>query len=148
MRNVCLNTKICESLVSNETHMSNFLPLEVVGRDSKTQLQVAEDSNYLITWYRWQMIPDEYLRWCLHNCTVTTWWWWHNIRTWSKQTDWPIWCADKRRWGNAVLILSLRRWPNIKTALGQRLVFAGQDAVWLARRWQQYNQTQIWSGPG
>ena len=24
MRNVCLNTKICESLVSNETHMSNF----------------------------------------------------------------------------------------------------------------------------
>ena len=35
--------------------------------------------------------------------------------------------ADTKRWPNVVLMLyhSLRRWPNIKTTLGQRLVSAG-----------------------
>ena len=33
-------------MVSNSTNMSNFNPLEVVDRDSETQLQVGE--NYLI----------------------------------------------------------------------------------------------------
>ena len=37
--NKCLNIKICKSLVSK---MSNFYPLEVVGRCRKTQLQVGE----------------------------------------------------------------------------------------------------------
>ena len=32
--------------------MSNFKPLEVVGRGSETQLQVAENSNYLIEWLK------------------------------------------------------------------------------------------------
>ena len=36
--NVCLDINICECLVSNQTNMSNFQPLEVVGRGSETQL--------------------------------------------------------------------------------------------------------------
>ena len=35
-------------MVSNSTSMSNFNPLEVVDRDSETQLQVGEKLNYLI----------------------------------------------------------------------------------------------------
>ena len=40
--NVCLNLKICKYVCSNWTNMSIFQPLEVVGRGSETQLQVAE----------------------------------------------------------------------------------------------------------
>ena len=40
--------KICKYLVSNQTNMSNFHPLEVLGRDSETQLQVGEKLNNLI----------------------------------------------------------------------------------------------------
>ena len=48
--NVCLNIKyyIYKCLVSNQTQISNFHPLEVVGRGSETQLQVGEKLNYLI----------------------------------------------------------------------------------------------------
>ena len=46
--NVCLNINICKCLVSNYTNMSNFQPLQVVDRDSETQLQVAENLNPLI----------------------------------------------------------------------------------------------------
>ena len=45
---MCLNIKIYKYLVSNETNMSNFHPLEVVGRGSDAQLQVGENLNYLI----------------------------------------------------------------------------------------------------
>ena len=44
---MCLNIKICKCLVSNETNMSNFHPLEVVSRGSETQLQVGENVNDL-----------------------------------------------------------------------------------------------------
>ena len=44
----CLDVKIFKYLVSNWTNMSNFHPLEVVGRGSETQLQVGENLNYLI----------------------------------------------------------------------------------------------------
>ena len=40
--------KICKYLVSNQTNMSNFDPLEVVNRGSETQLQVGQNLNYLI----------------------------------------------------------------------------------------------------
>ena len=33
--------------VSNETNMSNFHPIEVVGRGKETQLQVGLNLNYL-----------------------------------------------------------------------------------------------------
>ena len=36
---------ICECLVSNLTNISNFHPLEVVGRGSETQLQAGENLN-------------------------------------------------------------------------------------------------------
>ena len=36
------------SLVTNETNMGIFHPLEVVGRGSETQLQVDENLSYLI----------------------------------------------------------------------------------------------------
>ena len=39
--------KICKCLVPNWTNMSNFQQLEVVGRGSETQLQVAENLNKL-----------------------------------------------------------------------------------------------------
>ena len=42
-----LNIKICKYLCSNQTNMSNFQPLEVVGRGSETQLQVGENFNKL-----------------------------------------------------------------------------------------------------
>ena len=42
------NIKICKYLCSNYTNMSNFQPLEVVGRGSETQLKVAENFSYLI----------------------------------------------------------------------------------------------------
>ena len=45
--NVCLNIKIYKYLCSNLTNMSNFQPLEVVGRVSGTQLQVANNLNKL-----------------------------------------------------------------------------------------------------
>ena len=45
--NVCLKSRIWKCLVSNETNMSNFQPLEVVGRGSETQLQVGENLNYI-----------------------------------------------------------------------------------------------------
>ena len=38
----CLNIKICKYLRLNSTNLSNFQPLEVVGRGSETQLQVHE----------------------------------------------------------------------------------------------------------
>ena len=44
---MCLNIKICKYLSSNSTNMGNFWPLEVVGRGSETQLQVAENLNKL-----------------------------------------------------------------------------------------------------
>ena len=40
---MCLNIKSCKCLISNYTNMSNFKPLEVVGRGSETQLQVGEN---------------------------------------------------------------------------------------------------------
>ena len=40
-QNVCLNIRICKGI-----HLK-FHPLEVVGRSSKTQLQVGENSNKL-----------------------------------------------------------------------------------------------------
>ena len=40
-----LSIKISKKkLVSNSTNMSNFHPLEVVGRSSETQLQVDDES--------------------------------------------------------------------------------------------------------
>ena len=42
--NVCFNIEILKkSLVQNSTYVSNFCPLEVVGRGSETQLQVGEN---------------------------------------------------------------------------------------------------------
>ena len=41
-------SKFCKCFGSNKTNISNFHPLEVVGRGSGTQLQVGEKSNYLI----------------------------------------------------------------------------------------------------
>ena len=49
---MCLNIKICKCLVSNKTNRSNFLPHKVVGRGSETQLQVGENSNYLIECFK------------------------------------------------------------------------------------------------
>ena len=46
--NVCLNIKICKYLCSNYTNMSNFQPLDVVGRGSETQLQVGENFKKFI----------------------------------------------------------------------------------------------------
>ena len=40
---MCLKIRICKYVCSNLTNMSNFQPLEVVGRGSETQLQVAEN---------------------------------------------------------------------------------------------------------
>ena len=47
---MCSNIKIIKYLVPNLANniMSNFHPLEVVGRGSGTQLQVGENLNYLI----------------------------------------------------------------------------------------------------
>ena len=44
-RNNCLNIKICKLIVSIQTHMSNFQPLEVVDRGSEPQPQVVEHLN-------------------------------------------------------------------------------------------------------
>ena len=41
-RNVCLSINICKYLVSNCANLSNFHPLEVVGRSSEPQLQWVE----------------------------------------------------------------------------------------------------------
>ena len=40
--------------------------------------------------------------------------------------------TNTRRWSKAVLMLAqrLRRWANIKTALGQRLVLVGELLSW------------------
>ena len=54
---------MCTCLVLNQTHMSNFYPLEVLGRGSETQLQVGENLNYLIE--RWITSPPTYLRRCV-----------------------------------------------------------------------------------
>ena len=43
-----LNIKICKYLVSRLTNISNFHPLEVVGRGSETQLQVGENLDDII----------------------------------------------------------------------------------------------------
>ena len=43
--NECLNIKICKCLDTNQTNMSHFHSLEVVGRGSETQLQVSENFN-------------------------------------------------------------------------------------------------------
>ena len=46
MKNECLNIKIFKCLVTNiKINMSNFHPLEVVGRGSETKLQVGENLN-------------------------------------------------------------------------------------------------------
>ena len=42
---MCLNIRIFKYLCLNQTNMSNFQPLEVVGRGGETQLQVAENLN-------------------------------------------------------------------------------------------------------
>ena len=42
---MCFNITICNLLASNLTNISNFHPLEVVGRISETQLQVGENFN-------------------------------------------------------------------------------------------------------
>ena len=43
--NESLNINICKLLLSNITNMSNFHPLEVVGRGSHPQLQVGDNLN-------------------------------------------------------------------------------------------------------
>ena len=43
--NECSNIKISKYFVWNYTNMSNFHPMEVVGRCSETQLQVCEYLN-------------------------------------------------------------------------------------------------------
>ena len=43
--NGCLNIRNCKCSLSNWTYMSNFQPLEVVGRGSESQLQEAENLN-------------------------------------------------------------------------------------------------------
>ena len=40
-----LNIKICKCVVLNLTNMTNFQPLEVVGRGSETQPQVDKNLN-------------------------------------------------------------------------------------------------------
>ena len=40
--------KVCKCLISIWTKMSKFLPVEIVGRGSETQLQVSENLNDLI----------------------------------------------------------------------------------------------------
>ena len=40
--------KIYTFSVANLTNISNFLPFEVVGRGSETQIQMGENLNYLI----------------------------------------------------------------------------------------------------
>ena len=45
---MCLKIRISKCSVSNQTNVSNFHPLEVVGRGSDAQLQVDENLNYLI----------------------------------------------------------------------------------------------------
>ena len=42
------NIQICNCFVSNQTNVSIFHPLDVVGRGSDTQLQVDENLYYLI----------------------------------------------------------------------------------------------------
>ena len=42
---MCFNITICNFLASNLTNISNFHPLEVVGRISETQRQVGENFN-------------------------------------------------------------------------------------------------------
>ena len=58
------NIKICKCLVSNQTIMNNFLPLEVVGRGSETQRgksdwpQQSPNKNIIkddLTQKRWQL---------------------------------------------------------------------------------------------
>ena len=45
MKYMRLNIKIFKYLCPNLRNMSNFRPLEVVGRGSETQLQVGENLN-------------------------------------------------------------------------------------------------------
>ena len=45
-----LSNMSCKCLASNKANMSNFHPLEVVGRGSETQLEVGEKLNS-ITWH-------------------------------------------------------------------------------------------------
>ena len=40
---MCLSIKIYKCFVSNDTNVSNFHPVEVVGRGSETQLQVGKN---------------------------------------------------------------------------------------------------------
>ena len=40
-------SQVLKCLVQNETNITNFHPLEVVGRGSETQLQVGENLNLL-----------------------------------------------------------------------------------------------------
>ena len=44
---MCVQTSIFLNVGCQIKHISNFQPLEVVDRDSETQLQVAENFNYL-----------------------------------------------------------------------------------------------------
>ena len=37
---MCLNINICNDVVSNETNVINFHPLEILGRRSETQLSL------------------------------------------------------------------------------------------------------------
>ena len=48
-------------------------------------------------------------------------------RAWSSSPEGEGWPANKGRSLNIVLMLGqrLRRWPNIKTSLGQYLIFLG-----------------------
>ena len=49
--NVCLNIKNCKYMCSDQTNMSNFRPLEVVGRDSETQLQVGANLKKITLYF-------------------------------------------------------------------------------------------------
>ena len=44
-----MSDQVFKYLVSNQTNIGHFHPLEVVGRGSETQLQVGENSSYLNT---------------------------------------------------------------------------------------------------
>ena len=62
---MCLNIKC---LVSISTNMSNYHPLQVVGRGSQTQLQVGENLNFIIQrlkGYTFQPLRHIYLCPCI-----------------------------------------------------------------------------------
>ena len=99
--------------------MCNFHPVEVVGRGSKTQLQVG-----------WKLsTPSQLSGPQLHPGPCL----------WK-----PRFPANTERWRyvHLVLVQHLRRWPNIKSTLGQRLVCL---LGWLIQDlWQNKSGHKTW----